>query len=61
MKINVEFGKMWVTNLKENYEFEIDDNFSYFMYTCDTSETKKIYIGRTGEGFQAGKHEKIYC
>jgi hypothetical protein len=27
-KQNVEFGKLWVTVLQENYVFEIDDNIS---------------------------------
>jgi hypothetical protein len=28
LKINVECGNLWVTQLQENYEFEIDDNIS---------------------------------
>jgi hypothetical protein len=31
------------------------------MYTYDTGEEKNICLGRTGEGCQAGKHEKNYC
>jgi hypothetical protein len=33
----------------------------YFLYSCDTSEVKHICIGRKGEGFHTGKHEKGYC
>ena len=49
LKINVEFGNLWVIDLQENSKFEIDDNISGFMYTYDRGETKKICLGRTGE------------
>jgi hypothetical protein len=41
MKINVEFGNLWVTDLQKILNLKFMMMSHEFLYTCDTGEKKR--------------------